>query len=116
MEISIYKMELNMGRERESTRKRRKTLNITHNRVPSLIYVTSTDELVYITAERGHLGVMLSELDELGGMIYRRCIEKKTVVEFKGVIYMPPTIKPCDEDFRKLWIQSAQWQKMMSTT
>ena len=80
---------------------------ITHTRIPCSIYVSSLDELVYITAERGHLGVMLSELDELGVLICRRCIEAKNVVEFKGVIYIPPTIKPYeDENIKKLWIDS----------
>ena len=86
-------------------RKRRKP--IAHTRTPSSIYVTNSDELVYITAERGHLGVMLSELDELGKMICRRCVDTQRVVEFKGVIYIPPTIKPCEnETLRRLWIQS----------
>jgi hypothetical protein len=87
-------------------RKRRKTIQ--HTRTPCSIYVTSCDELVYITAERGHWGTMLSELDELGRMICRRCVETKRLVEFRGVVYMPPTIKACeDEALKKLWIQSA---------
>lgn len=87
-------------------RKRRKT--ITHTRTPCSIYVTNCDELVYITAERGHWGTMVSELDELGRMICRRCVETKRLVEFKHVVYIPPRIKPCDnEALRKLWIQSA---------
>ena len=86
-------------------RKRRKT--IAHTRTPCSIYVTNSDELVYITAERAHLGVMLSELDELGKMICQRCVKAKRLVEFKGVVYTPPTIRPCENDtLRKLWIQS----------
>jgi hypothetical protein len=65
-------------------RKRRKTIQ--HTRNPCSIYVTSCDELVYITAERGHWGTMLSELDELGRMICRRCVETKRLVEFRGVV------------------------------
>jgi hypothetical protein len=51
---------------------------------------------------------MLSELDELGKMICRRCIDAKQLVLFRGAIYIPPNIKPCDNDvIRNLWIQSA---------
>lgn len=77
-------------------------------RTPSSIYVTSCDELVYITAERGQWGTMLSELDELGKMICRRCVDAKRLVEFKGVVYIPPNIKACENKaLRKLWIKSA---------
>lgn len=108
-EVSQYQTYMERERDRTITlrrRKRRKT--ITHTRTPCSIYVTSCDELVYITAERGHWGTMLSELDELGKMICRRCVETKRLVEFKGVVYTPPVIIPCDnEALRKLWTQSA---------
>lgn len=88
-------------------RKRRKTITHTRTTICS-IYVTNCDELVYITAERGHWGTMVSELDELGKMICQRCVQTKKLVEFKGVVYIPPGIKPCDnEALKKLWIQSA---------
>lgn len=86
-------------------RKRRKTVRRT--REPFPVYVTTSHELVYITAERGHWGVMLSELDELGSMICRRCVAEGSVVEWGGVVYTPPATRPCEnETFRQLWVES----------
>ena len=89
-----------------------------HERLVEPVRVASVDELVYITAERKHLGVMISELDELGIMICRRCIKEKRVVEFHNVIYTLPTCPPCDDyDIRTLWIRSHEGLvKMRQTT
>jgi hypothetical protein len=84
-------------------------MKVIHNRTHSLICISSSEELMFLTAERGAWGIMLSELDELGRMIYKRCIKEEKVIEIKGVIYIPPQTKPCeDEYFRKLWIESSQ--------
>lgn len=101
-----------MERKREPgtliLRPRKSRRVIAHTRVPCSISVTDSDELVYVTAERGHLGVMLSELDELGRMICRCCVESKRVVQFRDVIYMPPSINACqNECLKKLWMQSS---------
>ena len=88
---------------------KQKTRKVTHNRTRYSIYISSTEELMFLIAERGPWGIMLSELDELGKMIYKRCIKDEKVVEIKGVIYLPPQTEPCvDEDFRKFWIESSQ--------
>jgi hypothetical protein len=84
-------------------------MSILPTRLPKAIDVRTCEELIFLTAQRTHWGTMLSELDELGKMICRRCVFEKRLVEFKGVVYIPPTIKACEnETLRKLWIQSGQ--------
>lgn len=112
MEISDHKTDHKTERMDEDVitlRPKQKKRKVTHNRTRYSISLSSSDELMFLIAERGPWGIMLSELDELGKMIYKRCVKDEKVVEIKGVIYLPPQTKPCvDEDLRKLWIESSQ--------
>ena len=100
---------LRMSREENTCARprKRKRQGVSCKRDPCAVYVESSEELIYITAERGHWGVMLSELDELGRIICRRCVEAGRLIESKKVVYIPPTMQPTqDETVRRLWMES----------